>query len=541
MSSARRTGLTLYAVAGLILIAAFGGGWILAPSVTTSSAELTNKSNIVGIHGAGTIQLTDGNGVVEWSHGNAESYFDVDVGGNNTVLTTFLRSSERCGQFEAPCARTGIQIISPDPEPHVVYEWTYPVRDGLNSEVHDADRLPSGNIIIAGMEYERVFILNPETESIIWTWNASSQYNEPIDPTQTDWLHINDVDRIGEERYLVSVRNANQLLVIERDHGVVEIINKDRDPNVINHQHNPQWLRNDTVLVADSENDRVVEIQKNNQSWEVIWSINSAGGIPFDWPRDADRLPNGNTLITDSSNNRIVEINKQGVALTSYETPRWPYEADRLPGDEMVGGPVHGSSGSTFSVTTEDIPVLTPLLVTAQSLIAVPFWVSEIHVLVVLIALTLVVVGTERLLSQQITVLIGQIDKRLSLIYDASGIIIVQTPPLLIGIGVWLLLSGAVSSDFTGFKLATGAILLVLGWDIVLSGNPTTSVNQKISTRTQTLVKLLIAAIAIPISGAVFYTGLAFPGPPVLDAGLSIALIVSVLRLLRPRRTVDDG
>ena len=52
----------------------------------------------------------------------------------------------------------------------------------------------------------------------------------------------------------------------------------------------------------------MVELHERNGSWEVAWGVDSAQEVRFDWPRDADRLPNGNTLITDSRNNRVVEV-----------------------------------------------------------------------------------------------------------------------------------------------------------------------------------------------------------------------------------------
>ena len=53
------------------------------------------------------------------------------------------------------------------------------------------------------------------------------------------------------------------------------------------------------------------------------------GGL--DWPRDADRLPNGNTLITDSRNGRIIEVTPSGEVVWSYGGLKVPYDADLLP------------------------------------------------------------------------------------------------------------------------------------------------------------------------------------------------------------------
>ena len=532
MRKSNRTGAFFIAISVLLLAISFGGSWLLAPSVSAESDSVANETNVVGVHGGGVVQMTSANGEVKWEYGNASRYFDTDANPDGTVLATFTKPSQQCEQFESPCARTGVRIIDPEPSPHVAYEWTYPVRDEHNSEVHDADRLPSGDILIAGMEYERVFILNPETERITWMWNASEYYDEPADPTQTDWLHINDVDRIGEERYLVSVRNANQLLVIERGEGVVEVINENRDGSVIRRQHNPQWLGNDTALVADSHNNRVVELQKHNDQWEVIWSLESAGGVSFQWPRDADRLKNGHTLITDSSNNRIVEVTEQGTVVASYRTPRLPYEADRLPGDETVGGPVHGDATGVLGTGSQDIPILTRLLTASRFVVTVPFWVSEIHVLSALVSVMLVLGGVERLLSRQVTAAVGWIDSRLTQLYDLSEKIATQLPALLCFSGATILLFGAVSPDLTGFKLGIGALLLNIGWYILLSDDNSRFLHISVGPRTQALGKLLIVALSLPISAAILYSGIALPGSLLLDSGVALAVASCAILVL---------
>ncbi|WP_049900966.1 hypothetical protein [Halococcus agarilyticus] len=88
--------------------------------------------------------------------------------------------------------------------------------------------LPGGEFLLTDMEYERLLTVAPNG-TVTWQWNASGLYDAPPDPTTTDWLHINDVDRIGPDRYLVSVRNANQRLIVQRGEGVVEVVNEDTD------------------------------------------------------------------------------------------------------------------------------------------------------------------------------------------------------------------------------------------------------------------------------------------------------------------------
>ncbi|UPW00945.1 arylsulfotransferase family protein [Halorussus gelatinilyticus] len=398
-------------LAGLaLLVVAFTASWALAPDTETVSERVEPSDTLlVGVQGPGpngNVTALDGRGDVKWSLGDIISYQNVQRLDNGSVLATFAAGDyEECGPYDPPCKRTGVRIIDPnassagvsEPTPEVVWEWSYPVRTREDSEVHDAEMLPSGNLLVADMEYESIFLLNPKTRERVWTWNASQHYDGPADPTTTDWLHLNDVDRIGDGRYLVSIRNRNQLLVVERGHGVVEVINENGDPDVLNRQHNPHWLGDGAVLVADSENHRAVELHENETTgeWEVAWSVSTVGGIGLDWPRDADRLPNGNTLLTDSRNNRVVEIEENGSVVASYAVPSLPYEADRLPYGEAPAEAVatYGPRRGEVGVLDREVPVLSTLLAGARHVVALPYWVSEGHLLVVVVALALWVRG----------------------------------------------------------------------------------------------------------------------------------------------------
>jgi hypothetical protein len=421
-----------FVLAGVGLLAvAFTASWAFAPSTESVSGQVdSNDTLLVGVQGPGpngNVTALDGHGDVKWAIGGITSYQNVQRLDNGSVLATFAAGGyDECGRYESPCKRTGVRIIDPradsrtdaanvsnadsagisnadsagvaGPTPEVVWEWSYPVRTREDSEVHDAEMLPSGNLLVADMEYESIFVLNPETRERVWTWNASQFYDAPADPTTTDWLHLNDVDRIGDGRFLVSIRDENQLLVVERGRGVVEIINEESDPDVLNRQHNPHWLGDGAVVVADSENHRVVELHEDGTTgeWKVAWSVSTVGNIDLDWPRDADRLPNGHTLITDSRNNRVVEIEENGSVVASYAVPSLPYEADRLPYSEPPAaavsayGPGHGDDGGVFD---HRVPVLSTLLAGARHVVALPYWVSEIHLLAVGVALALWIRG----------------------------------------------------------------------------------------------------------------------------------------------------
>jgi hypothetical protein len=389
----RRLGALLILLATVGVVGPLAASAATAPDVGTDSTNTTERGRtLVGVQREGQVAMFDANGTALWrAGGGGVSYFGVSMLENGTVLAAFIVDDQQsCGQFEAPCARTGFRLIESDPEPRVIGQWAFPVRSKTSSEVHDVNRLPSGEFLLTDMEYERILTVAPNG-TVTWQWNASQRYDAPPDPTQADWLHINDVDPIGSGRYMVSVRNANQILVVERGEGVVSVINEDEpnssdascrrrenrladydndsngdilcgDPTVIRKQHNPQYLGSGAVLVADSENDRVVELHEQDGNWTVAWGVDSANGVQFNWPRDADRLPNGNTLITDTRNNRIVEVTPNGTAVWSVETGRWPYEADRLPYGELLGGERIDRMNATGDASVRGNEAVLPLL-----------------------------------------------------------------------------------------------------------------------------------------------------------------------------------
>ena len=414
--SGHRTGLALLAAGAVVLVATATLGPVLAAPESGGPASGSEGPTLVGVQGVGS--YTSGGYVARieagretWRESSADTYFDVTRLPNGSVLAAFMsKGHDDCGPYDTPCSRTGYRIIAVEPgsgtdvdrgpDPRVVEEWSQPVRSHTNSEVHDVEPLPGGGVVLVDMDRERVVVV--DDGEVTWEWKASRRYDAPPDPTRRDWLHMNDIDRIGDGRFLVSVRNANQLLVLQRGEGVVEVINGDvggdrtGDPDVLYHQHNPQWLGDGAVLVADSENHRIVELHRTeNGSWEPAWVLREAGGQRFDWPRDADRLPGGTTLITDTRNARLLVVDENG-------TVRWrhhfdyrtlPYEADRLPAGEPVGGRLYGVDGTDVTANGGGVPLLTPAFRQLSAAVRLPRWFAEPHLAAVLVGVVALVAG----------------------------------------------------------------------------------------------------------------------------------------------------
>lgn len=398
-----RTSPKQQALACLIIAILLGPGGLFFTAVTVPSIEspsqlegLQNQSYLIGVQGGPAYERT-ASGDVLWSDSRPEhTHYEVDELPNGSVLITeSFPETQDCGQFDAPCYRAGVRLLSESGD-ETLFTWSYPVRNRGDSQLHAADWL-GDEVLIADMEHETVFTVDVSTGEKTWTWNASSRYDAPDDPTTEDWLHINDVDQIGDGRYMVSVRNKNEILILNRGEGVEEVINDGGRASVLRHQHNPQWLGPNAVLVADSGNDRVVELHKNeNGRWEVQWAVYQVGGQNLHWPRDADRLPNGLTVITDTRNQRIVVVNESARAVASYHLDHdLPYEADIRGIGEPVGGPTYSSHAQSRSQGPE-LPGFETALGWLHHLTSIPYWVSGFHLAGILLSIVFVGVGVQR-------------------------------------------------------------------------------------------------------------------------------------------------
>jgi hypothetical protein len=239
-------------------------------------------------------------------------------------------------------------------------------------DTHDVTPLGEHEIAIAnmrnydeeaGVSNDRVVVYNRTREEITWEWRFRNHYAADVAGGHSeDWTHVNDVGPVGEDRLLLSPRNFDQAIVVNRTTKAIEMeLGEAGNHSVLHEQHNPDYLESadgtPTILVADSENDRVVEYalveacdrpadaekagNRLDCGWERVWSVGGEG--QFNWPRDADRLPNGNTLVTDSLNHRVVEVTPRGEIVWEYYVGWGPYEAER--GAVESDGPTMGDQG----------------------------------------------------------------------------------------------------------------------------------------------------------------------------------------------------
>ncbi|WP_120244429.1 arylsulfotransferase family protein [Halopiger aswanensis] len=419
-SALSRNRLRLVFVAVLVL-----SGAVLATSAsnTLSTAteadvpdapETTNHTVVTESGRAGTITAYAPDGDVLYYNNTRTKYFDVDpVDGDPLTVEyaatdTIHSSGPNCQ--DPPCALNVLERADLETgEVEVLYErYDYKEHAG---EWHDVDRLNETHVLVADIVADQVFIVNTETEIVDWLWDAQSDF--PVEgggPYPGDWAHINDVEYIEEGVHeghvMVSLRNQDQVVFIDLEEGLLEdwTLGSEDEYEVMYEQHNPDYVPESrggpAIVVSDSENGRVEEFQREDGEWTRTWEW---ADERMQWPRDADRLPNGNTLVTDTHGNRVAEIAPNGEIVWQVESTL-PYEAERLEtGDESAGGHSAqelGLESQTVDAAGDDddglgvlaalsniVDAIVPHRIQNGILFAAPVWMGRLEFAVVGVAL----------------------------------------------------------------------------------------------------------------------------------------------------------
>ena len=285
-------------------------------------------------------------GEIKWTRDSSDRiswYYDVDPLENGNLLVT-----------GAGDGNTTVYELNPRTQT-VVWSKEFEIED-----THDVDLINGDQLLVAnmrnynessGVNNDRLFIYNLTRNKITWQWKFDNYYNKSGGGNyEDDWSHVNDVDKIEDGRYLASPRNFDQVIVVNRSTKDIELrLGSDENHSILYEQHNPQYLESDegrpTMLIADSENDRVVEYEKRDNSWKRTWTVGSSASL--NWPRDADRLPNGNTLIVDTLNHRVIEVTPRGKIVWEMYAPWGTYDAERIQYGDEAGGPTISDQNAT--------------------------------------------------------------------------------------------------------------------------------------------------------------------------------------------------
>lgn len=301
---------------------------------------VVTSQGFVGTSERNVIAAISPNGRLLYINSTYRKYLDVDhVPGTRSTVIYVALDKRPCGTEFCYANVVERLNLTTGESSRVLTRYR---QQSLPHDWHDVDVVDDERIAVADIGQNRLIIYNTTTGMEEWSWSA--QQNYPISSGGTyskDWTHLNDVEVLSDGVLMASLRNHDQVVFIDRRRGLIEdlTLGSDDEHSVLYEQHNPDYIPAErggpAILVADSENDRVVEYQRDGDSWVRTWQWQDDR---MQWPRDADRLPNGDTLITDSNTGRVLIVDPSGDVTWSVGVEH-PYEAEALKtGDESIGG-----------------------------------------------------------------------------------------------------------------------------------------------------------------------------------------------------------
>jgi hypothetical protein len=361
-----RVGFALIVVAMVVTV---GNAMVTADaSASDPEAAFVEGEQAVDPPGETTVVTTSQSGnnyVVAFAPDGTVAYYDDEyafyneverVPGTNSIVyvATERLDREECHATE-PCNRNVIERVNlTTGERELLYERTNP---RTRNQWHAIALLDDEGqrIAVGDIAFDRVFVVDTETGLIDWEWDAQTEYDRSSGGIYPgDWTHLNDVQALPDGRLMVSLRNQDQVVFLHPETGLQEnwTLGADGDHSTLYEQHNPDFIPasggGPAVLVADSENNRIVEYERvdggeaSNASrtssdpsdgrWVQTWEWSD---LDMRWPRDADRLPDGGTMVVDSNGARVFELDRHGEVVWqveikgAYDVERFDVPADR--------------------------------------------------------------------------------------------------------------------------------------------------------------------------------------------------------------------
>jgi hypothetical protein len=263
----------------------------------------------------------------------------------------YIESGPYAGNYLVTNEPGSTTIISPELE--VLWRCDLP-----RPFTHESEIMPDGNVMITDTGAHRVIEVDiNDPTNIVWEWNAkdsndvnwteygiSQGWNQKAlryvsNPNVRDWTHINDIEFLNatdmgrtHDSILISMRNFDLILEVNYT-DTKEILwsyGEPKNHTILYEQHNPDRRDNGNIIICDSENHRIIEIDHDTK--EVVWQFKlSFPNGQLRWARDCDDLGDGTYLITDSNNARVLLIDRETKEILRTYGNAWlvqPYESD---------------------------------------------------------------------------------------------------------------------------------------------------------------------------------------------------------------------
>jgi outer membrane protein assembly factor BamB len=306
----------LFVTAILNLISALAmAGSFNQPGNILITDQFNNR--VIEIDPDGNIVWQFGNGPNDTSAKAIVGTNDAERVGNFTLIAGTGIPPGATKNCKAGCADNRVMLV--DSNGKIVWQYGKFGVTGfgagqLNTPVQNT-YLPSGNVLITDQGNARIIEVRPLDNTIVWQYgqngvagNGPNQLNSP-----------NAAELLANGHILIADENNNR--VIEVTHTTPSsIIATFTAQGTVSGAAFASRLPTGNTLITDANNSRIVEVDANdNPVWEYFTNTR-AGSNPAPLPTRAVRLAGGNTLISDQFNHQVIEVNPSKTVVVSYGT-----------------------------------------------------------------------------------------------------------------------------------------------------------------------------------------------------------------------------
>ena len=167
------------------------------------------------------------------------------------------------------------------------------------SNPHDVQAQPDGQRLIADTRNHRLLAAGPDGPA------------HSVDTGNVALCCPTSISRLGDARLLICDAGNGRVLELDADRRVVWQFGEAAvERHALSFPRSVEWSGGGNYVVADTANDRVVQIQDGDLR---VWPTPDTA--PLFWPRCARVTPSGSLLVADGRNSRVVELSPSGEVL----------------------------------------------------------------------------------------------------------------------------------------------------------------------------------------------------------------------------------
>ena len=157
----------------------------------------------------------------------------------------------------------------------------------------------------------------------LYTLNSGSHWE--YKPDDREYKPVNLV-RIPGSQYLILDSGKGRVMILDSEKTVIEEQSSFPDeediPTNLQRPHSLSWTQEGTILVADTGNNRILELNRQLGAIWVYGGETLEASSPIQAPLAATRLADGNTAIIDSGSKRVIIVSPEKEVLRQLGTQK---------------------------------------------------------------------------------------------------------------------------------------------------------------------------------------------------------------------------